>query len=314
MSNSLKKQKKASSKINNLGKQIWKYKALYLMLVLPFLQLILFKYKPMLGTVVAFKKYNIFKGMWDSPWVGFTYFKEAFASTTFWTAVKNTLVLNIGDLIVGFPIPIFLAILLYEVNSKKVRSITQLVTYLPHFLSWVIIGGIITQVFSSAGMVNTVLKNLGFSQIDFLSNPQSWRIVYWISGIWQGAGYSLIIYLAALTGVDTSLYEASYLDGAGRWRRIWHITIPQIRPTITTMLIMSLGKVMAISFDRPYMLGNALVKDTSEVISTYVYSVGLGAGRFDFAAAIGLFQSVIGVVMILSVNKIVKKLGEEGIL
>lgn len=314
MSNSLKKQKKASSKVNSLGKQIWKYKALYLMLILPFLQIILFKYKPMLGTVVAFKKYNIFKGIWDSPWVGFTYFKEAFASNMFWTAIKNTLVLNIGDLIVGFPIPIFLAILLYEVSNKKVRSVTQLITYLPHFLSWVIIGGIITQVFSNAGMVNTLLKSLGFAQVDFLSNPQSWRIVYWISGIWQGAGYSLIIYLAALTGVDTSLYEASYLDGAGRWRRIWHITIPQIRPTITTMLIMSLGKVMAISFDRPYMLGNALVKDTSEVISTYVYSVGLGAGRFDFAAAIGLFQSVVGVVMILSVNKLVKKLGEEGIL
>lgn len=298
----------------HLTATIWKYKSLYLMLFLPLLQLFLFKYKPMLGTVVAFKKFNIFKGMWESPWVGFQYFEEAFASEKFWTAVKNTVILNVGDLVIGFPIPIILAILLYEVSNKKIRSSTQLITYLPHFLSWVIIGGVVQQVFSNSGMINDMLSGLGFDKANFLSNPQSWRIVYWVSGVWQGAGYSLIIYLAALTGVDTSLYEAAYIDGAGRFKRIIHITIPQIKPTITTLLIMNLGKVVSIGFDRPYMLGNALVKDTSEVISTYVYSVGLGAGRFDFATAIGLFQSVIGVVLILTVNKIVKKLGEEGIL
>ena len=287
---------------------------LYLMLVLPLLYLILFKYKPMLGAVVAFKQFNIFKGVWGSPWIGLAHFKEAFSSAEFWRALWNTLVLNLGDVIFGFPIPIMFALFLYELNSKFIKKTTQLILYLPNFLSWVIVAGVVSQLCANQGLLNGIFAAFGGKPVDFLTNPVIWRIVYWVSGIWHGAGYGLIIYLAALTGTDPSLSEAAYIDGAGRMKRIWFVTIPQIRATITVMLIMQLGKVISIGFDRPYMMGNTLVKGVSQVISTYVYNVGLQAGRFDFATAVGLFQSVVGVFLILVVNKLAKKFGEEGIL
>lgn len=287
---------------------------LYLMLLIPVIYMILFRYKPMLGTIVAFKKFNVFSGIWDSPWIGFTNFIEAFESKDFWNALKNTVILNIGDLILGFPIPIFLAVFLFEIKNRYIRKATQTILYLPNFLSWVIIAGIISQLFSSSGLVNVLFKKIGVEEVDFLSSPFIWRFVYWFAGIWQSAGYSLIIYLAALTATDPSLGEAAYIDGATRLQRIWHVTIPQIRPTISILLIMQLGKIVSIDFDRPYMLGNTLVKSASDVISTYVYNVGLQAGRFDFATAVGLFQSVVGIIMILSVNQISKKMGEEGVI
>lgn len=287
---------------------------LYLMLLLPCLYLILFKYKPMLGIIVAFKDYNIFKGVMDSPWIGIAHFKEAFSSNEFWLALRNTLLLNLGDIVIGFPIPIILAVFLNEINSTIIKKSTQIILYLPHFLSWVIIAGIIQQIFSESGLVNTILKSIGIEAVNFLSSNGWWRVVYWGSGVWAAAGYSLIIYMAALAATDPSLNEAAYIDGAGRMKRIWYVTIPQIRATITMMLIMSLGKVMSISFDRPFMMGNTLVKDASNVISTYVYKVGLQSGRYDFAASVGVFQSVVGVILVLSINKIAKKLGEEGII
>lgn len=303
----MKKKVKASSFIKANGQ-------LYLMVFIPLVYMILFKYKPMLGTVVAFKKFNIFKGIWDSPWVGLANFKEAFASADFWNALWNTIILNMGDLIIGFPIPIFLAIFLNELKSEKLRKTTQTLLYLPNFLSWVIISGIATQLLSSTGLVNNVLGLVGIESVPFLSDSFLWRIVYWFLGIWQGAGYSLIVYLAALMATDSSLGEAAYIDGATRLQRIWYVTIPQISSTITILLIMQVGRLITISFDRPYLMGNTLVKDSANVISTYVYSVGLAAGRFDFATAIGLFQTVVGVILVLSANKIIKKMGQEGIM
>lgn len=287
---------------------------LYLMLLVPVVYMILFKYKPMAGVVVAFKKFNVFKGIWDSPWIGLAHFREAFTSKDFWIALKNTLILNIGDLIIGFPFPIFLAIFLNELRSSAVRKTTQTLLYLPNFLSWVIISGVVTQLFSSSGLVNNIINAFGGQSVSFLSNSFIWRFVYWIMGVWQGAGYSLIVYLAALMAADASLGEAAYIDGATRLQRIWHVTLPQISSTITTLLIMQLGKLVNISFDRPYMMGNTLVKDASDVISTYVYSIGLAAGRFDFATAVGLFQSVVGVILVLSANAVIKKMGQEGIM
>ena len=247
-------------------------------------------------------------------WAGLANFKEAFGSSDFWNALKNTLILNTGDLVLGFPIPILLAVFLFEIRSLRIRKMTQTILYLPNFLSWVIIAGVLTQLFSASGLVNELIRKLGFGNVNFLSSPFIWRFVYWFAGIWHSAGYSLIIYLAALMATDPSLGEAAYIDGATRLQRIAHVTIPQIRPTISIMLIMQLGKIVSIDFDRPYMVGNTLVKSVSDVISTYVYSVGLQAGRFDFATAVGLFQSVVGIIMILSVNKISKKMGEEGIM
>lgn len=306
--------RKVGKKMNTSKSYFRKNMQLYLMLVLPILYFVLFKYLPMAGTIVAFKDYNIFQGVLGSEWVGFSHFKEAFASQEFWLAVKNTLVLNLGDLLIGFPIPIILAVALNEFNGNKIKKTSQVIMYLPNFLSWVIISGIVYQVFSNTGLINNLLGNIGLDPIDFLSDPAKWRLVYWGTGVWQSAGYALIIYLAALTGVDPSLYEASYIDGAGRFKRIWHVTLPMIKPTIIMMLIMNLGKIMAIGFDRPYLLGNVLVKDVSNVISTHVYTLGLQSGRFDFATAIGLFQSVVGIVLILTANYIAKKFGEEGIM
>lgn len=302
---------KKKVKTGNFIKAYWQ---LYLMILIPLIYMILFKYKPMIGTIVAFKKFNIYKGIWDSPWVGLANFKEAFSSADFWNALWNTLILNMGDLIIGFPIPIFLAIFLNELRSERLKKTTQTLLYLPNFLSWVIISGIATQLLSNSGLVNNVLGLFGIQSIPFLSDNFLWRFVYWFLGIWQGAGYSLIIYLAALMATDPSLGEASYIDGATRLQRIWYVTIPQISSTITILLIMQVGRLITISFDRPYLMGNTLVKDSSSVISTYVYSVGLAAGRFDFATAIGLFQTVVGIILVLAANKVIKKMGQEGII
>ena len=307
------KQKTAVKEKRNIKTYLRNSWQLYAMLVIPVVYMILFKYKPMLGVVVAFKKFNDFQGIWDSPWIGLANFQEAFSSRDFWNALKNTLILNIGDLIIGFPIPIFLAVFLNELRSSKIRKTTQTLLYLPNFLSWVIIAGISTQLFSSSGLVNNVLNALGIGTVNFLTNSFIWRIVYWFFGVWQGAGYSLIVYLAALMATDASLGEAAYIDGATRLQRIWYVTLPQISSTITVLLIMQVGKLVTISFDRPYMMGNSLVRDASDVISTYVYSIGLAAGRFDFATAVGLFQTVVGVVLVLSANAVIKKMGQEGI-
>lgn len=305
------KQVDGKSKFAKYMRNNWQ---LYLMILIPLIYMILFKYKPMLGVVVAFKKFNIFKGIWGSPWVGLANFREAFSSRDFWMALKNTLILNIGDLIIGFPIPIFLAIFLNELRSGKLRKTTQTLLYLPNFLSWVIISGIVTQLLSTSGLVNNIITAFGGEPVAFLTNNMIWRFVYWGFGVWQGAGYALIVYLASLMAVDASLGEAAYIDGATRLQRIWHVTLPQISSTITVLLIMQVGRLVSISFDRPYLMGNTLVRDASNVISTYVYSVGLAAGRFDFATAVGLFQTVVGVVLVLTANAIIKKIGQEGIM
>ena len=307
------KQKAAVKEKKNVKTYLKNTWQLYAMLIIPVVYMILFKYKPMLGVVVAFKKFNVFQGIWNSPWIGLANFQEAFSSRDFWSALANTLILNIGDLIIGFPIPIFLAIFLNELRSSAVRKTTQTLLYLPNFLSWVIIAGISTQLFSSSGLVHNLLNALGIGTVNFLTNSFAWRIVYWFFGVWQGAGYSLIVYLAALMATDASLGEAAYIDGATRLQRIWYVTLPQISSTITVLLIMQVGKLVSISFDRPYMMGNSLVRDAADVISTYVYSIGLAAGRFDFATAVGLFQTVVGIVLVLSANAVIKKMGQEGI-
>ena len=309
----VKEKKNVKTYLKNVKTYLKNTWQLYAMLIIPVVYMILFKYKPMLGVVVAFKKFNVFQGIWNSPWIGLANFQEAFSSRDFWSALANTLILNIGDLIIGFPIPIFLAIFLNELKSSAVRKTTQTLLYLPNFLSWVIIAGISTQLFSSSGLVNNLLNALGIGTVNFLTNSFAWRIVYWFFGVWQGAGYSLIVYLASLMATDASLGEAAYIDGATRLQRIWYVTLPQISSTITVLLIMQVGKLVSISFDRPYMMGNSLVRDAADVISTYVYSIGLAAGRFDFATAVGLFQTVVGIVLVLSANAVIKKMGQEGI-
>lgn len=298
----------------NVKRYLARYWQLYLLLIVPIAYFVIFKYGPMYGVVIAFKDYNIFEGILKSPWTGLDVFKEVFSTREFYIALRNTLMLNLGDLILSFPAPIILAILLNELTSIKVKRVTQTIIYIPHFLSWVIIAGMVYQVFATQGIINLFISFLGMDPVNFLSSQTGWIFVYIIVGIWQGAGYGTILYLAAMTGIDPSLYDAAYADGANRWKRIWYITLPCMKGTISILLILQMGKIMNISFDRPYMLQNSLVADVSKVISIYVYEMGLQAGRFNFATAVGLFQSIVGLVMLLTVNQIAKRMGEEGVM
>jgi putative aldouronate transport system permease protein len=286
---------------------------LYLMLLIPVAYILTFKYAPMYGIQIAFKNYNIFDGINNSPWNQFETFKQIFSSKQFFQVVRNTIVLNGLDLIVGFPAPIILAILLNELIWTKFKRASQTILYLPHFLSWVIIGGIVAQLFSPTGMLNSLIVDMGGQGFPFLTDKYVWVGTYVLVGVWQNAGWGTILYLAAMTGIDNQLYEAAEADGAGRLRKIWHITLPGIRPTIVILLIFQLGNIMAINFDRPFNIQNNLVMDFGDVISTYVYRVGIQTADFSLGTAVGLFQSVICMIFLLSSNFFSRKLGEDGI-
>jgi len=289
---------------------------LYLMLLLPMAFFIIFRYIPMTNIVIAFKDYNI-KGVWsdDSPWVGLKWFKQAFSRQDFWSAIRNTLVLNFLDLIVGFPAPIILALVLNELVFKKFKKITQTIIYLPHFLSWIIVSSIATRLLAPTnGIVNMFLvENFGVKPIDFLMESKKWIMTYIVFGVWKEMGWGTIIYLAAITGINPELYEAAEVDGAGRWRKLWHITLPGIRPTIVVLLIMNVGRILGIEFDRPWTMANRIVRDVADVLSTLVYRVGILSFQFSLTAAIGLFQSVICVIFLVAANSLAKKIGERGI-
>ena len=287
---------------------------LYLLLLFPMLYFLIFKYAPMYGILVAFKDYNIFKGVWESPWIGFDAFKEIFSMPQFTTALRNTFLLNILDLIVGFPSPIILAIILSELCILWFKKVSQTILYLPHFLSWVIIGSISLQLFApESGMINSLLVKLGAQPIPFLTDPLTWLGTYTLLGVWQSIGWNTIIFLAAIAGISAELYEAAVVDGAGRFRKIWHITLPGLKPTIIILLILHIGRMVQIGFDRPYTIGNNLVMQYSDVISTFVYRIGLQSFQFTIATAVGLFQSVVGLVFLLTTNYIADKVGEQGI-
>ena len=284
------------------------------MLFLPIVYFLVFKYIPMANIVIAFKDYNQFRSVWESPWVGLKWFAQTFQNRDFYFALRNTLVLNILDLIMGFPAPIILAILLNELPFKYYKKFTQTVIYLPHFLSWIIIAGMATQLFApSGGVINIMLGKLGIGPIPFLMRPGPWIGTYITLGVWKEMGWGTIIYLAAITGINPELYEAAEVDGAGRWRKIWHITLPGIRPTIVVLLIMNLGRILGSEFDRPYALVNPAVLQVADVISTLVYRVGIRASQFSLTAAIGLFQSVICVLFLIAANAVAKRAGERGV-
>lgn len=287
---------------------------LYLLLVLPIMYFIVFKYIPMYGAVIAFQDYSIFEGVTGSEWVGFENFRQLFEMTQFYVAVRNTLMLNFLDLVFSFPAPIILAILLNELSVVWYKKLAQTILYLPHFISWIIIGGLVYQMFATnGGLVNNLIVSLGFDPVPFLTDKLAWLSVYLGTGIWQSAGWGTIIYLAALTGINKELYEAADVDGAGRLRKIWYITLPGIRSTVVVMLIMQLGHIMTIGFERPFVMGNALVMDYAEVISTFVYKAGLQSAQFSLATALGLFQALVGLVFVIAANKIAKRFGEQGI-
>lgn len=311
---SIKPPSKGSQRASNYMKRYW---SLYLLLLLPLTYFIIFRYIPMSYIQIAFKKYSIVKNVWEMEWAdnnGFEYFIKAFSNRDFLYALRNTLTLNLLDLVIGFPAPIILALLLNELAFKRFKRFTQTVVYMPHFLSWIIISGIALQLFAPTnGLVNIVLNRMGFNSIPFLNNPKNWIWTYIFLGIWQSIGWNTIIYLAAITGINPELYEAASVDGAGRFRKIWNITLPGLRPTIIILLIMSLGRILGSDFDRPYALSNKLVTSVSNVISVFVYNYGIRGLQFSLTTAVGLFQSVIGVIFVLSANAVARRFGERGI-
>lgn len=301
-------------KLSHFLKILKQDKWLYIFLIPIVLYYIIFKYLPMLGVMIAFKDFRFADGIFGSSWIGFQHFARMFSNQDFYNIVKNTLLLNIYDVLFGFPVPIILAVMLNEIGSQHFRKITQSILYLPHFLSWVVLGGIILQICSpSSGVINSIISSLGGTPIYFMANAQWWIVVFVVSGIWQGAGWGTIIYLAAITGIDVQLYEAARIDGAGKFKQIWHITLPGIRGTIATMLILRMGSMMNIGFEKVYMLQNNAVRRVSEVISTYVYRLGIESAQFSYTTAIGLFQSVISLILVFTTNKIIKSMGESGL-
>lgn len=294
---------------------VWKKKWSYLMLLFPVLYYIIFKYIPMGGLVMAFQDYNIFRGVFDSKFVGFSVFEKIFRDKQFWNVVRNTLMLNLLTLAMNFPLTIGLALLLNEVTNARFKKLSQSLLYLPHFISWVVVAGIAMNLFSvTSGTFNHMIKAAGGNPVPFLSSNGWWIFTYVICNVWKEIGWGTVIYLAALTGVDESLYEAAYLDGASKIKRIIHITIPMIKPVIITMLILSVSKMMSIGLDAPLLLGNTKVMGVSEVISTYIYRIGIEKAQYSQSTAVGLFQSVVNIIVLLAADKFAKKIGEEGII
>lgn len=301
-----------------MNKSYWKrYWQLYVLLLLPIIYLLVFKYAPMYYVLIAFKKYNLFQGVMQMEWAknyGFEYFIKAFSNRDFTNSLRNTVLLNVLDLLIGFCVPIVFALVLNELRFKRFKKVVQTITYMPHFLSWVIIYSLALQLFApSSGFVNMLITKLGFEAVPFLDNARNWVGTYVGLGIWQSFGWNSIIYLAAIAGISPELYEAASVDGAGRFCKMWHITLPGIKPTIVVLLIMSIGNIVGSGFDRPFALQNNLVMKYAEVVSTFVYRHGIKGLQFSLTTAVGLFQSVIGVFFLLFSNWLARKFGERGI-
>ena len=299
------------------GVYMKRYWQLYALLALPLLYLLVFKYAPMVYIQIAFKKYSSVQRVWKMPLAGnhgFEYFIKAFKNKDFLLALRNTLTLNLLDLVIGFPAPIIFALILNELCFKRFKKVVQTIAYMPHFLSWVIVYSLALQLFAPGeGLVNMMIEGIGGKSIPFLNDPTHWIATYIGVGVWQSFGWNSIVYLAAIAGINPELYEAAAVDGAGRFRKMWHITLPGIKPTIVVLLIMSLGNVLGSGFDRPFAFQNNLVMKVADVISTYVYRTGIKGLQFSLTTAVGLFQSVVGVFFLLMANWLSRRLGERGI-
>jgi putative aldouronate transport system permease protein len=290
---------------------------LYLLLILPVAFVIVFKYAAYPGLRIAFMDYKPAKGYSGSEYVGFQIFEKIFRDADFIRALKNSLVFNVLDLAIGFPIPIILALMLNEIRFRRFKRVSQTVLYLPHFLSWVIIASVSYTLFRpSTGLVNISLVDAGLIQegIPFLTEKVHWAVTYLLMAVWQNMGWGTIIFLAAITGINTELYEAATMDGANRLRKMWHVTLPGIRATTVTLLILNLGRIMGSNFERLTSFGNVLVKDYQYQLAIYIYEKGLAGGNFSKATAVGLFQSLLGFILVLLADRFAKSLGESGLI
>lgn len=310
-----KSQPKSSSRLDNIKIRIRKSKQLYLFVLPAFLIILIFSYGPMYGVIIAFKDYMPSLGILSSPWVGFKHFQRFFDSYYFWDLIKNTVGISVYSLVVGFPLPIILALALNEVKDGPFKKITQTVTYAPNFIAVVVMVGMVIAFLSpSTGIINHFLELIGMERINFMTDPKWFKTIYVLSGVWQGTGWGSVIYLAALSGVDTQLHEAATIDGASRIQRVWYINVPTIMPTMVILLIMSFGSIMSVGFEKIILMQNPLNMESSNVISTFVYQQGLLDAQYSFAAAVGLFNSLINSALLILVNAVAKRLSDSSLL
>lgn len=295
-------------------KDIVKDRWLYLILLPGVLYFIIFKYVPMFGLVMAFEDYKPHLGFMNSPWVGMKHFERFFSEPQFWMLFRNTILLAIYNLVFFFPLPIVLALMLNEVRIGIFKRFAQTLLYLPHFVSWVVAVGIFYVLFTTeGGVVNELIQKIGIEKIPFMLSEDWFRPMIISQSIWKDAGWGTIIFLAALSGVDLQLYEAARMDGAGRWRQLWHITLPAIRSTIVILFILRLGSFLDTGFEHIFLMLNSMNREVGEVFDTFVYMKGLTQGQYSYSAAVGMFKSLVGLVLVLGSNWIAKKFGEEGV-
>jgi putative aldouronate transport system permease protein len=289
-------------------------KLLYVMLIPGIMFFILFKYLPMLGVVIAFQDYQPFAGIIKSQWVGMKHFERFFTDPSFWMLFKNTFLMAVYNLIFFFPLPLILALMLNEVRVQVFKRVVQTVIYVPHFISWVVVASLsYTMLTTEGGIINEALASLGANKINFLLSNDWFRTIITSQVIWKETGWGTIIFLAALAGIDTQLYEAAKMDGANRWDQLWHVTIPAIRTTIIILLILRLGSFLDTGFEQIFLMLNSGNRDVGEVFDTYVYTSGLVNGQFSYSTAVGLFKSVVSLILVISANTLSKKMGEEGV-
>jgi putative aldouronate transport system permease protein len=298
----------------SLRRRYWDNRYLIALFLPGILYFLVFRYIPIYGLVIAFKDYNFSDGIFGSPWIGFKVFEEMFASRGFWEVFKNTLVISGLQFATGFPAPIIFALLLNEIRKLKPKKVFQTISYLPHFVSWVILAGLFTQFLSpSTGPINILIQALGGRPIYFMANPQWFILVLVITEVWKSIGWGSIIYLAALSSIDVEMYEAASIDGAGRWAQMKSITLPSMAPVITIMLILSIGKLVNDNFDQIFNMYNPSVYNVADVMSTYIYRRGLENMEYSLATAMGLFKNVIAFAMVIGANALAKRINDNGI-
>ncbi|MFC5989128.1 ABC transporter permease [Marinicrinis lubricantis] len=305
---------KRKSSNSEFMRSVLKNKALYLMILPGFLYFVIFKYIPMGGLVIAFQNYKPYEGILGSEWVGFAHFERLFTDPMFFTILSNTLILFFMNILIYFPVPIILALMLNELRHQFFKRFIQTLVYVPHFMSWVIIVSISFVLLSmDRGLINELFVMMGFEKVNFLMSSEWFRPMYILQVIWREAGWGTIIYLAAMAAIDPQLYEASRMDGAGRFRQIWHITLPSIRSVIVVLLLLKIGDVLELGFEHIFLLLNAMNREVGEIFDTFVYTAGLEQGQFSYSAAVGFFKSLVGLILVMTANYLAKKFGEEGI-
>ena len=288
------------------------YKWLYIIMIPGLIYYIVFKYAPMWGVLIAFQDYNPYTGFGHS-WVGLKHFQQFFTGPKFVPVFLNTLGMSILNITLTFPAPIILSLMINELRMQKMKRVVQTCIYIPHFLSWVIVASLTYTIFSSTGVINRLLETLGADSVDFLTSTSLFRPMIVGQNIWKGTGWGTIVFLAAMAGVDVQLYEAAIVDGAGRFRQMWHVTLPAIRSTVVIMLILKMGSVLDTGFEQIFLMSNALNRSVSETFDTYVYTVGITQGSFSYSTAVGLFKSVVAIILIFGSNALAKKVGDSGI-